>query len=144
MNEEMSGVEVENRHENVPEKIDYVFKVVSSRPGLLPLRAKSSKLRSGIQPAKKACFTANGQTSSMFYFNMHEYILGVSGDNVDKGFFKLLQEIYGVLCRKSLEYGDGNINGADHATALKGAKIEVNAGPDLEISEMKKLSTCSC
>ncbi|KAB2056494.1 Ras-related RABA3 -like protein [Gossypium arboreum] len=68
----------------------------------------------------------------------------LSGDNVDKAFFKLLDEIYGVLCKKSLECGNGKLNGADHATALKGSKIEVIAGPDLEISEMKKLSTCSC
>ncbi|KAG4119829.1 hypothetical protein ERO13_D11G103500v2 [Gossypium hirsutum] len=68
----------------------------------------------------------------------------LSGDNVDKAFFKLLGEIYGVLCKKSLECGNGKLNGADHATALKGSKIEVIAGPDLEISEMKKLSTCSC
>ncbi|KAE8681561.1 Ras-related protein RABA3 [Hibiscus syriacus] len=64
----------------------------------------------------------------------------LSGDNVDKAFFKLLEEIHGVLCRKQLECG----NGVDHATALKGSKIEVIGGPDLEISEMKKLSTCSC
>ncbi|KAE8698017.1 Ras-related protein RABA3 [Hibiscus syriacus] len=63
-----------------------------------------------------------------------------SGDNVDKAFFKLLEEIHGLLFRKQLECG----NGVDHATALKGSKIEVIVGPDLEISEMKKLSTCSC
>ena len=28
MNEEMNGVDMENHQENVPEKIDYVFKVV--------------------------------------------------------------------------------------------------------------------
>ncbi|KAK8565674.1 hypothetical protein V6N12_059229 [Hibiscus sabdariffa] len=68
----------------------------------------------------------------------------LSGDNVDKAFFKLLEEICVVMCRKSLECSSGKLNGVDQATALKGSKIEVIAGPDLEISEMKKLSACSC
>ncbi|XVF33116.1 hypothetical protein REPUB_Repub17cG0140700 [Reevesia pubescens] len=73
MNEEMNGVDIENHQENVPEKIDSVFKVVvigdsavgktqilsspplglSFRPGLLILKAKSSKPRSGTLLAKK-------------------------------------------------------------------------------------------
>ncbi|KAK5818896.1 ras-related protein RABA3-like [Gossypium arboreum] len=64
----------------------------------------------------------------------------LSGDNVDKAFFKLLEEIYGVICKKSLE----SANGAEHLTALKGSKIDVIAGSDFETSEMKNLSTCSC
>lgn len=69
----------------------------------------------------------------------------LSGDNVESAFFMLLQEIYGVMSkRKELERGVGNgINGVDAAT-LKGSKIDVISGSDLEISEMKKLSTCSC
>ncbi|PPS12969.1 hypothetical protein GOBAR_AA07675 [Gossypium barbadense] len=67
----------------------------------------------------------------------------LSGDNVDKAFFKLLDEIYGVLCKKSLECGNGKLNGADHATALKGSKIEVIAGPDLEIILVAGVQTCA-
>ncbi|XVF33115.1 hypothetical protein REPUB_Repub17cG0140600 [Reevesia pubescens] len=68
----------------------------------------------------------------------------LNGDNVDKAFFKLLEEIYGVISKKTLECANGKSNGVDHATVLKGPKIEVITGSDLEISEMKKLSTCSC
>ncbi|KAA3458825.1 ras-related protein RABA3-like [Gossypium australe] len=68
----------------------------------------------------------------------------LSGDNVDKAFFKLLEEIYGAMCKKSLESANGKSNGAEHLTALKGSKIDVIAGSDFETSEMKKLSTCSC
>ncbi|KAG4192083.1 hypothetical protein ERO13_A07G135700v2 [Gossypium hirsutum] len=68
----------------------------------------------------------------------------LSGDNVDKAFFKLLEEIYGVMCKKSLESANGKSNGAEHLTALKGSKIDVIAGSDFETSEMKNLSTCSC
>ncbi|MBA0821849.1 hypothetical protein Goarm_018684 [Gossypium armourianum] len=68
----------------------------------------------------------------------------LSGDNVDQAFFKLLEEIYGAMCKKSLESANGKSNGAEHLTALKGSKIDVIAGSDFETSEMKKLSTCSC
>ncbi|KAB2074342.1 hypothetical protein ES319_A07G147900v1 [Gossypium barbadense] len=68
----------------------------------------------------------------------------LSGDNVDKAFFKLLEEIYGVMCKKSLESANGKSNGAEHLTALKGSKIDVIAGSDFETSETKNLSTCSC
>ncbi|GLT56092.1 hypothetical protein SLA2020_291640 [Shorea laevis] len=68
----------------------------------------------------------------------------LSGANVDKAFFILLEEIYGVICRKTLEGADKKSNGGGQATALKGSKIDVISGSDLEISEMKKLSSCSC
>ena len=67
----------------------------------------------------------------------------LSGDNVDGAFFRLLEEIYGVICKKSLECGNGNANAAD-AITLRGSKIDGVSGTDLEISEMKKLSACSC
>ncbi|KAH7519446.1 hypothetical protein FEM48_Zijuj08G0037000 [Ziziphus jujuba var. spinosa] len=68
----------------------------------------------------------------------------LNGDNVDTAFFKILEEIYGVVSKKSLEtVGNGKTNGAD-ASMLKGSKIDVISGTDLEISEMKKLSACSC
>lgn len=67
----------------------------------------------------------------------------LSGDNVDGAFFRLLEEIYGVICKKSLECGNGNPHAAD-AITLRGSKIDGMSGTDLEISEMKKLSACSC
>ncbi|VVA25520.1 PREDICTED: ras-related [Prunus dulcis] len=64
-----------------------------------------------------------------------------SGENVDTAFFSVLEKIYGVVSKKALECGNGNkSNGVD----LKGAKIDVISGSELEISEMKKLSACSC
>lgn len=67
----------------------------------------------------------------------------LSGDNVDSAFFRLLEEIYGVISKKTLECGNRKLNGVD-AAELKGSTIEVIQGADLEISEMKKLSACSC
>jgi len=67
----------------------------------------------------------------------------LSGDNVDTAFFRLLEEIYGVVSKKTLERGTAKSNGGD-AAALKGSKIDIISGAELEISEMKKLSTCSC
>lgn len=66
-----------------------------------------------------------------------------SGDNVDSAFFRLLEEIYDTVCKKALECGNGNSNVAD-AITLKGSKIDGISGTDLEISEMKKSSACSC
>jgi Ras-related protein Rab-11A len=67
----------------------------------------------------------------------------LSGDNVDTAFFRLLEEIYGVVSKKTLERGTAKSNGGD-AAGLKGSKIDIISGAELEISEMKKLSTCSC
>ncbi|KAL8227850.1 hypothetical protein R6Q57_015434 [Mikania cordata] len=64
----------------------------------------------------------------------------LTGDNVEAAFFKLLEEIYCVVSKKSLDRDDQN---GDFVT-LSGSKIDVDGAPDLEISEMKKLSTCSC
>ncbi|KAM1019584.1 hypothetical protein ACFX13_041660 [Malus domestica] len=64
-----------------------------------------------------------------------------SGDNVDTAFFRVFEEIYGVVSKKALECSNGiKSNGVD----LKGAKIDIISGSDLEISEIKKLSACSC
>uniref|UniRef100_A0A5B6ZWU4 Putative Ras-related RABA3-like protein n=1 Tax=Davidia involucrata TaxID=16924 RepID=A0A5B6ZWU4_DAVIN len=68
----------------------------------------------------------------------------LSGDNVDTAFVKLLGEIYSVVSKKVLDCGNEKSNGSDGATMPKGLKIDVIAGSNLKISEMKKLSTCSC
>ncbi|XAR62937.1 hypothetical protein NMG60_11022685 [Bertholletia excelsa] len=78
------------------------------------------------------------EDQGLFFFETS----ALSGDNVDPAFFKLLEEIYGVVSKKALD-SSGKSNGGDAAT-LKGLKIDVIAGPDFEISEMKKLSACSC
>lgn len=67
-----------------------------------------------------------------------------SGDNVDSAFFRLLEEIYDTVCKKALDCGNGiNSNVAD-AITLKGSKIDGISETDLDISEMKKSSACSC
>ncbi|KAK6918184.1 Small GTPase [Dillenia turbinata] len=67
----------------------------------------------------------------------------LSGDNVDSAFIRLLEEIYAVVGKKALESDVGKTNGGDSAK-LTGSKIDVISGSDLEISEIKKLSACSC
>ncbi|XP_061370381.1 ras-related protein RABA3-like isoform X2 [Gastrolobium bilobum] len=68
----------------------------------------------------------------------------LSGENVDTAFLKLLEEINRVVSKKALECGTGKLNGDNNAATLKGSKIDIISGPELEISEMKKLSSCSC
>ncbi|GMH00388.1 hypothetical protein Nepgr_002227 [Nepenthes gracilis] len=68
----------------------------------------------------------------------------LSGENVEAAFFKVLEEIFTVVSKKTLHRSNGgDMNGFD-AVALRGSKIDVIYGSDLEISEMKKLSSCSC
>ncbi|XP_074279645.1 ras-related protein RABA3-like [Silene latifolia] len=69
----------------------------------------------------------------------------LSGDNVESAFLKVLEEIYSVASKKTLDcdYHNGKLNGHDLGT-LKGEKIDVIYGCDLEISEIKKVSNCSC
>ncbi|CAA0816641.1 Ras-related protein RABA3 [Striga hermonthica] len=65
----------------------------------------------------------------------------LSGENVGPAFYKLLEEIYGVVSRKALD--SSNVvkpNGG----LLDRMKIDTISGADFEVSEMKKLSTCSC
>ncbi|KAK3036073.1 hypothetical protein RJ639_029826, partial [Escallonia herrerae] len=68
----------------------------------------------------------------------------LTGDNVEAAFFNLLDKIYNVISKKALSCGNGRPNDGDAAT-LKGLKIDVVGGSEhLEVSEMKKLSACSC
>jgi len=62
----------------------------------------------------------------------------LTGVNVEGAFIKLLEEINSIVSKKALECG--NVKGV----ALKGSKIDVISGAELEISEIKKLSSCSC
>ncbi|XP_052724950.1 ras-related protein RABA3 isoform X2 [Vigna angularis] len=68
----------------------------------------------------------------------------LSGDNVESAFLKLLEEINSVVSKKALECGCGKVNGDSNFASLKGTKVDILSVPELEISEMKKLSSCSC
>ncbi|ESW07280.1 hypothetical protein PHAVU_010G116500 [Phaseolus vulgaris] len=68
----------------------------------------------------------------------------LSGDNVESAFLKLLEEINSVVSKRSLECGCGKVNSANNFASFKGTKVDILSGPELEISEMKKLSSCSC
>ncbi|KAL2336238.1 hypothetical protein Fmac_010684 [Flemingia macrophylla] len=68
----------------------------------------------------------------------------LSGDNVESAFLKLLEEINRVVSKKALECGNVKDHGGNSVTSLKGTKVDLILGPELEISEMKKLSSCSC
>lgn len=68
----------------------------------------------------------------------------LSGENVESSFFKLLEEIHRVISKRSLECDNGKANADNNVATLKGSKIDVISGAELEIAEMKKLSSCSC
>ncbi|WVZ17593.1 hypothetical protein V8G54_010575 [Vigna mungo] len=68
----------------------------------------------------------------------------LSGDNVESAFLKLLEEINSVVSKKALECGCGKLNGDSNFASFKGTKVDILSVPELEISEMKKLSSCSC
>lgn len=71
----------------------------------------------------------------------------LSGDNVDAAFIRLLEEVFNVVSKKALECSTGKSNdgGYPNGPCLpKGSKVDVITGSDLEISDLKKLSACSC
>nr|AFK45144.1 unknown [Lotus japonicus] len=68
----------------------------------------------------------------------------LTGGNVESAFLKLLQEINTrVVSKRSLsDCNHGKkTNGGN---SLKGSKIDVISGPELEITEVKKVPSCSC
>lgn len=68
----------------------------------------------------------------------------LNGDNVEKAFFRLLEEIHGVVSKKSMEGNGRKANGND-VLVLKGTKIAMApGGHELETSELKKGASCSC
>ncbi|KAL9245431.1 hypothetical protein vseg_019089 [Gypsophila vaccaria] len=70
----------------------------------------------------------------------------LSGDNVDTAFCKVLEEIYNVASKRTLQLScDYNNDGKlEDLGTFKGSKIDVISGCDFEISEMKNISNCSC
>ncbi|KAK7258466.1 hypothetical protein RIF29_24044 [Crotalaria pallida] len=67
----------------------------------------------------------------------------LSGENVESAFITLLQEINRVVSKKSLEC-QGHGKKANGDATLKGSKIDIISGQELEISEIKSSSSCSC
>lgn len=68
----------------------------------------------------------------------------LNGDNVEKAFFRLLEEIHGVVSKKSMEGNGRQANGND-MLVLKGTNIAVApGGHELETSELKNGASCSC
>ncbi|KAA8516205.1 hypothetical protein F0562_019384 [Nyssa sinensis] len=105
-----------------------VIMLIGNKADLVELRAV---------PTEDAVEFAEDQ--SLFFFEAS----ALSGDNVESAFFKLLEEIYGVVSKKALDgVNNGKSYGGDGGM-LKGMKIDVIPGSELEISEIKKLSTCS-
>lgn len=74
----------------------------------------------------------------------------LTGDNVERAFLTLLEEIFAVVSRRALELDEarrmrnGGGNGADggEVLSLKGTKVDV--GSIMETSAMKKSSQCAC
>ncbi|KAL2511589.1 Ras-related protein RABA3 [Abeliophyllum distichum] len=79
------------------------------------------------------------ENQGLFFFETS----ALNGDNVETAFFKLLEEIHNVVSRKVLDCSNGNEN-ESNGGLLKGLKIDVKSSADFEVSEIKKLSTCSC
>ncbi|KAF6136200.1 hypothetical protein GIB67_001609 [Kingdonia uniflora] len=76
----------------------------------------------------------------------------LSGDNVESAFFQLLEEIHGIVSKKSLECRKtGNdvllkLKGGSSIDVISRADLEISElrRPDLEISELRKAPACSC
>ncbi|KAL8088591.1 ras-related protein RABA3-like [Apium graveolens] len=103
-----------------------VIMLIGNKADLVDLRAVSTEDA-----------TEFAEDQGLFFFETS----ALNGDNVEAAFFKLLKEIYKVVSKKVLDCGDGKSSGTD----LRGSKIDVISGSiDFEVSEMKKLSTCSC
>lgn len=83
------------------------------------------------------------ESQGLFFFETS----ALSGDNVESAFFKLLEEMHTVISKKSLDCSGGGASAKSigpHGGSLKGLKIDSFPSPEFEVSEMKKLSTCSC
>lgn len=80
------------------------------------------------------------ENQGLFFFETS----ALSGDNVETAFFKLLEEIHNVVSKKALDSSNIVKPDLSNGGLLKGLKIDTISGADFEVSEMKKLSTCSC
>ncbi|KAL6575608.1 Ras-related protein raba3 [Orobanche hederae] len=103
-----------------------VIVLVGNKADLVDLRTVPSE--DAVEFAEKQC---------MYFFETS----ALSGDNVEPVFLKLLEEIYGVVSKKAL---DSSNVGKSNGGLVNGLKIDTISGADFEVSEMKKLSTCSC
>ncbi|KAL6495603.1 Ras-related protein raba3 [Orobanche gracilis] len=103
-----------------------VIMLVGNKADLVDLRTVPSE--DAVEFAEKQC---------LYFFETS----ALSGDNVEPVFLKLLDEIYGVVSKKVL---DSSNVGKPNGRLLNGLNIDTISGVDFEVSEMKKLSTCSC
>lgn len=108
-----------------------VIMLVGNKADLVELRAV---------PTEDALEFAESQ--GLFFFETS----ALNGENVESAFFKLLEEMHTVVSKKSLDCSGGGATKpiGPYGGLLKGLKIDSLPNPDFEVSEMKKLSTCSC
>nr|DAD36178.1 TPA_asm: hypothetical protein HUJ06_006818 [Nelumbo nucifera] len=71
----------------------------------------------------------------------------LNGDNVESAFIRLLEEVHGMMVsKKALGYcneGKTRAEAEGDVLMLKGSRINVILGDELEMSELKKASSCS-
>jgi Ras-related protein Rab-11A len=69
----------------------------------------------------------------------------LSGDNVERAFLTLLQEIHANVSRKTLEAAPDEESGAAAVLALKGTKLSLaDEISIMETSALRRASSCSC
>ncbi|EER90389.1 LOW QUALITY PROTEIN: hypothetical protein SORBI_3010G265400 [Sorghum bicolor] len=69
----------------------------------------------------------------------------LSGDNVERAFLTLLQEIHANVSRKRLEAAPDEDTGAADVLALKGTKLSLaDEISIMETSALRRASSCSC
>lgn len=80
-------------------------------------------------------------TQGLFFYETSALL----GENVEAAFLLVLEEIHKISSRKILNDSRLKlVNGCQNTPiSLQGSKIDVIAGSDFEISEMKTLSSCS-
>lgn len=100
---------------------------------------KADQVESRAVPTEDAVEFA--ETQGLCFFETS----ALSGENVEAAFLKLLEETYGVVSKKSIDCSNNGKPIGPDGGSFKGLKIDTSSsGPDFEVSELKKLSTCSC
>ncbi|KAL6845992.1 hypothetical protein ACP4OV_023440 [Aristida adscensionis] len=66
----------------------------------------------------------------------------LSGDNVERAFLALLEEIFAVVSRRALELDEARRMRGGEVLSLTGTKVDV--GSIMETSAMKRSSQCAC
>ncbi|CAD6335387.1 unnamed protein product [Miscanthus lutarioriparius] len=69
----------------------------------------------------------------------------LSGDNIERAFLTLLQEIHANMSRKKLEAAPDEVTGVAAVLALKGTKLSLaDEISIMETSALRRASSCSC